>query len=133
MSEIIIELAPTGSIETIIAPTFGPMVVGSSNLDNLEHVQESSIMTFANEGNALFVHIIILLNPITPVENGTIQIIHEGQGYELPLSSTSSAARQLEFFNIPASFVTSFVVKNCAGVNLAASGNQVIVSPQYEI
>lgn len=128
-----IDAAPQGSTETIIAPTFGPMVVGSTILDALEHNKKSASMVFANEGNAPFVSITILLNPISPSQNATIQIIHETQGYELSLSSVSNFARQLQFVDIPASFVTSFVVKNCTGVSLAASGNQVIVSPQYQL
>ena len=131
MSDIIIDVAPVGSIETIITPTFGPMVVGDSNLNGLEDGQQSSEMTFANEGNAEFVTIIVLLNPISPTANGSIQIIHNTQGYELHLSPTNNVARQLQFVNLPASFTTSFVVKNCSGVALAAVGNQVITSPRY--
>jgi hypothetical protein len=133
MSDIIIDVAPVGSIETIITPTFGPIVVGDSNLNGLENGQQSSEMIFANEGNAEFVTIIILVNPISPIANGTIQIINKTQGYELHLSPTNNVARQLRFVNVPASFTTSFVVKNCSGVPLAAFGNHVIVSPQYQL
>lgn len=125
--------APEGSCEIIIQPTFGPMVVGSSNLDSLPHNDQSSEMTFANEGKASLITISILLNPISPANNATIQIIHDAQAYELPLSLTSNVARQVQFIDIPASFATSFVVKNCSGVSLADSGNQVIVSPQYTL
>lgn len=131
MTNITIQTAPIGSAENIITPTFGPLVVGSQNLDMLEHNAQSSEMTFANEGNATLVTVIILLNPITPTGNASIQIINNMQGYELSLSPTENVARQLRFVDIPASFVTSFVVKNCSGAPFAASGNQVIVSPQY--
>ena len=131
MLDIIIKVAPVGSVETIITPAFGPMVVGGSNLNGLENGQQSSEMIFANKGDAKFVTILVLLNLISPTANGAIQIIHNTQGYELHLSPINNVARQLQFVNVPASFASSFVVRNCSGVTLASAGNQVIVSPQY--
>ena len=70
MLDIIIKVAPVGSVETIITPAFGPMVVGGSNLNGLENGQQSSEMIFANKGDAKFVTILVLLNLISPTANG---------------------------------------------------------------
>jgi hypothetical protein len=126
-----IEIAPTGSEELTINPTFGPEVLGHNNLNSLANSTESSAMTYSNQSGQTYAKVEILLNPITPTGTPSIQIISGSTGYELTITTTASIARRVTFVDIPATFLTSFTVKNLSGVALASSGNYVVITPKY--
>jgi hypothetical protein len=126
-----ISTAPTGSVETTINPTFGPEVVGSTALDALANSTESAALIYSNPSGKTYATVDILLNPISPTGTPSIQIISGSTVYELAISTTASIARKARFVDIPASFLSSFTVKNLSGVALAASGNYVVITPQY--
>lgn len=127
----VIDPAPSGSEATTINPTFGPEVLGSSNLDALANATESSAMAYTNASGKTYATVDVLLNPISPTGTPTIQLISGSTGYELGISTTAGIARRVRFVDIPASFLSSFTVKNNSGVALAATGNFVVVNPKY--
>jgi hypothetical protein len=126
-----IEPAPTGSSETTKSPTFGPIVVGGTELDTLADSTESAAFSYSNPSGQTYATVDVLLNPISPTGTPNIQIISGSTGYELAITTTASIARRVRFVDIPASFLSSFTVKNNSGVALAASGNVVVITPKY--
>lgn len=128
---VVIEDAPLGSEEATINPTFGPQVLGSSNLNALANATESSAMAYSNVSGQTYATVEVLLNPISPTGAPTIQLISGSTGYQLAISTTAGIARKVKFVDIPASFLSSFTVKNNSGVALAATGNFVVVNPKY--
>lgn len=128
---VVIEDAPLGSEEATINPTFGPQVLGSSNLNALANATESSAMAYSNVSGQTYATVEVLLNPISPTGTPTIQLISGSAGYQLAISTTAGIARKVKFVDIPASFLSSFTVKNNSGVALAATGNFVVVMPKY--
>jgi hypothetical protein len=67
--------APQGSMETEIAPTFGPTLVGSDVLDGLMDEQLSAPMEYFNTSGQPLSYVELVLNPIMPVEGGAIQLV----------------------------------------------------------
>jgi hypothetical protein len=128
---VTIDVAPVGSSESTINPTFGPEVLGSNILDSLANSTESAAMSYANSAGKTYATVEVLLNPISPTGTPSIQIISGSTGYELTISTTASIARKVRFVDIPSTFLSSFTVKNLSGVALAASGNFVLVTPKY--
>lgn len=128
---VVIDPAPSGSAETTINPTFGPEVLSSTNLDALANGVESSAITYSNISGRTYATVEVLLNPISPTGTPTIQLISGLAGYEVTITTTANIARKVRFVDIPASFLSSFTVKNNSGVALAATGNFVVVMPKY--
>lgn len=128
---VTIDVAPTGSSESTINPTYGPLVLGSTILDALADSTESAVMEYSNPSGQTYAAVEVLLNPISPTGTPSIQIISGSTGYELTISTTASIARKVRFVDIPATFLSSFTVKNMSGVALAATGNFVVVIPKY--
>jgi hypothetical protein len=123
--------APEGSTETQISPTFGPILVGSSILDGLTDGQTSAPMQYVNISGQALSYVEIILNPLTPVDGGTVQLVAGSSAYEFTITATETVARRILFVDIPSAFLSSFSVKNCSGDSFAAKGNTVIVGPQY--
>lgn len=128
---VVVEDAPLGSEEATINPTFGPEVLGSSNLNSLANGAQSSAMAYSNTSGQTYATVEVLLNPISPTGSPNIQLISGSTGYQLAISTTAGIARRVKFVDIPASFLSSFTVKNNSGVALAATGNFVVVNPKY--
>lgn len=131
VSAITIEILPIGSVETAFTPIFGPDTLGASALDGLANATESIEMSYANPSGQTYATVEILLNPITPTGTPTIQIISGSSAYEMSISTTANIARRIKFVDIPATFLSSFTVKNNLGVALASIGNFVVVTPKY--
>jgi hypothetical protein len=126
-----IQIAPTGSGEVAITPSFGPELLGHSNLNGLANSTESSTMVYSNSSGQTYATVDVFLNPISPTGTPKIQLISGSTGYELTISTTASIARRVRFVDIPASFLASFSIKNNSGVAFATSGNMVVVTPKY--
>jgi hypothetical protein len=123
--------APQGSMETEIAPTFGPTLVGSDVLDGLMDEQLSAPMEYFNTSGQPLSYVELVLNPIMPVEGGAIQLVSGDSAYQFTIEGAGNVARRILFVDIPSDFLSSFSVKNCSGDSFAAKGNTVIVGPQY--
>ena len=128
--EIIVEPAPEGSTEESIQPTFGAVVVGTYQLNGLQNDQYTEALQYANDSGQPLATVEVLINPITPVANGTIQIVSGSTAYEIALT-TETTARKLKFVDIPSSFLASFFLVNKSGDEFPAKGNYIVVEPQY--
>ena len=131
MSEdIIIEPAPEGSKVENIPPTFGKVVVASDKLNSLVNDQYSEALEYTNDSGQPLATVEVVINPITPIDGGTIQIVSGALAYEIALT-TETTARQLKFVDIPSSFLLSFFLVNKSGDEFPAKGNYIVVEPQY--
>lgn len=124
------EPAPGGSSVENILPTFGRVVVAGDKLNGLLNDQYSEALQYANDSGQPFATVEVVINTITPVANGTIQIVSGSTAYEIGLT-TQTSARKLKFVDIPASFLASFFLVNKSGDDFLAKGNYVVVEPQY--
>jgi RecA/RadA recombinase len=97
---------------------------------SLANGASTAILIYSNEPSTTYATVVITLNKLTPTSGATIQIISGSNGYELDVTTTSGG-KVLKFINIATSFLSSFTVKNNTGVALAASGNSVVVIPEY--
>lgn len=129
-NDIIVEAAPEGSSEEKIQPTFGPVVVGTYQLNGLLNDQHTEALGYINDSGQLLAIVEVGINPITPVANGTIQIVSGSKAYEISLT-TETAARRLKFVDIPSSFLANFFLVNKSGDDFPAKGNYIVVGPQY--
>jgi hypothetical protein len=120
-----------GSEVATINPTFGPEIIGTTELNSLANSTESTAFVYANPSGKSTATVEILLNPISPTGSPKIQIISGSSGYEISLDTTANTARKVKFAGVSASFLSSFTVKNLSGVALASSGNYVVVTPVY--
>ena len=131
MSEDInITPAPEGSKEEKILPTFGRVVVGADKLNGLQKDQYSEEMQYINDSGQPLATVEVVINPITPIEGGSIQIVSGATAYEIVLT-TETTARKLKLVDIPSSFLASFSLVNKSGDDFPAKGNYVVVEPQY--
>lgn len=131
MSVIQIQNAPDGSSEISISPTFGPEVLASLELNALPDGAETQRMMYDNKSGQPFAKVEVILNPIVPTGSASVQLIGVTGGYEMPISSSDHGARKVVFVDIPASFLSSFSVKNNTGAPFASAGNYVVVTPKY--
>lgn len=122
--------APEGSNVENILPTFGRVVVATDKLNGLLNDQYTEALQYANDSGQPLATVEVVINPITPVENGTIQIISGSTAYEIGLT-TETTARRLKFVDIPSSFLLSFFLVNKSGDAFPAKGNYIVVEPQY--
>jgi hypothetical protein len=122
--------APEGSEAIEISPVYGPYVLATSALNSLANGASTASLIYSNEPSTTYATVVITLNKLTPTSGATIQIISGSNGYELDVTTTSGG-KVLKFINIATSFLSSFTVKNNTGVALAASGNSVVVIPEY--
>lgn len=127
---VIAEPAPDGSNVENILPTFGRVVVAGDKLNGLLNDQYSEALEYANDSGQPLATVEVVINPITPVANGTIQIVSGSTAYEIGLT-TETSARKLKFVDIPSSFLLSFFLVNKSGDDFPAKGNYVVVEPQY--
>jgi len=95
-------------------------------LDNLANGSTSSSFVVSNIGTSTLVRIDVLLGEFQPSSGGKVIISDGTTAYELQVSTTLSEKR-VEFNNIPASFVSSFTVKNSTGVTFPSYGNSIVV------
>lgn len=131
MSVIQIQNAPDGSSEISISPTFGPEVLASLELNALPDGAETQTMAYDNKSGQPFAKVEVILNPITPTGSASVQLIGAAGGYEMPINSSDHGARKVVFVDIPASFLSSFSIKNNTGAAFALAGNYVVVTPKY--
>jgi hypothetical protein len=131
MSEdITVEPAPEGSEVENIPPTFGKVIVASDKLNGISNDQYSETLQYANDSGQPLATVEVVINPITPITGGTIQIVSGGAAYEIALT-TETTARRLKFVDIPSSFLASFYLANKSGDDFPAKGNYIVVEPQY--
>jgi hypothetical protein len=131
MSEdITVEPAPEGSEVENIPPTFGKVIVASDKLNGLLNDQYSEALGYANDSRQPLATVEVVINPITPVVNGTIQIVSGSTAYEIVLT-TETTARRLKFVDIPSPFLLSFFLVNKSGDDFPIKGNYIVVEPQY--
>jgi len=97
-------------------------------LNNLASGSTSSSFVVSNVGTSTLVRIDVLLGEFQPSSGGKVIISDGTTAYELQVSTTLSEKR-VEFNNIPASFVSSFTVKNSTGVTFPSYGNSIVVVP----
>lgn len=128
--EIIVEPAPQGSTEESIQPTFGAVVVATHQLNGLLNDQYSEALTYSNDSGQPLATVEVVINPITPVVGGSIQIVSGSTAYEIALT-TETTARRLKFVDIPSAFLASFFLVNKSGDDFPAKGNYIVVEPQY--
>jgi hypothetical protein len=128
---VTVNAAPSGSAETVLPPNFGPEVIGTTQLNALANNVESAAMAYSNSSGQTLARVEVLLGIMTPGSGATVQITSGSSAYELSLSTTANRGRRAVFVDIPASFLTSFKVKNLTGVSFPASDNYVLVAPQY--
>lgn len=131
MSVTEIQDAPEGSCEVSISPTFGPEIVASIELNGLAHNGETQRVSYNNNSGQPLAKVEVVLNPITPADSASVQLIGDVGGYEMPISSSDHGARKVVFVDIPASFLSSFSIKNNTGAPFASAGNYVVVTPKY--
>jgi hypothetical protein len=127
---VIAEPAPEGSNVENILPTFGGVVVATDKLNGLLNDQYSEALQYANDSDQPLATVEVVINPITPIAGGTIEIVSGSSAYEITLT-TETSARRLKFVDIPSSFLSSFFLLNKSGDDLPAKGNYVVVEPQY--
>jgi hypothetical protein len=128
---VTVNAAPSVSAETVLPPNFGPEVIGTTQLNALANNVESAAMAYSNSSGQTLARVEVLLGIMTPGSGATVQITSGSSAYELSLSTTANRGRRAVFVDIPASFLTSFKVKNLTGVSFPASDNYVLVAPQY--
>ena len=97
-------------------------------LDSLANGSTSSSFVVSNVGTSTLVRIDVLLGEFQPSSGGKVIISDGTTAYELEVSNVLSEKR-VEFNNIPASFVSSFTVKNSTGVSFPSYGNSIVVVP----
>jgi hypothetical protein len=130
IDQITIEPAPEGSNVENILPTFGSVVVATDKLNGLQNDQYSAALEYANDSGQPLATVEVVINPITPVAGGTIEIVSGSLAYEITLT-TETTARKLKFVDIPSSFLSSFFLVNKSGDEFPAKGNYIVVEPQY--
>jgi|694.fasta_scaffold01277_49 hypothetical protein len=130
IDQITIEPAPEGSNVENILPTFGSVVVATDKLNGLQNDQYSAALQYANDSGQPLATVEVVINPITPVAGGTIEIVNGSLAYEITLT-TETTARKLKFVDIPSSFLLSFFLVNKSGDEFPAKGNYIVVEPQY--
>lgn len=131
MSEdVIVEPAPEGSEVQNIPPTFGKVIVASDKLNGLLNDQYTEALQYANDSGQPLATVEVVINPLTPVAGGSVQIVSGATAYEIALT-TETTARKLKFVDIPSPFLASFFLVNKSGDEFPAKGNYVVVEPQY--
>ncbi len=128
---VTISTAPVGSAETTIEKPYPAEVITSTLINSLANNTESSAFSYSNKANKTYATVDVILAPISPTGTPAIQIISGSEGYEMTITTTASTARRVRFIDIPATFLSSFTVKNITGVAFSSSNNFVIVYPQY--
>lgn len=121
---------PLGSTAIDIRTTSDPYIYADTALNSLANGSSTSSITYSNPESRTYATVIIVLESITPTSGGTVQIISGSNGYELSVSTTTGP-KIVKFINIATSFLSSFTVKNNTGVAFAASGNSVVIIPEY--
>lgn len=128
---VTIDVAPEGSTEITDNRVYKTELISSTALDSLANSTESASLSYGNASGKTYATVDIFLGAITPTGTPTIQIISGSTGYEKSISTTAGVLRTVRFVDIPATFLSSFTVKNNTGVTLAAAGNFVTITPKY--
>jgi hypothetical protein len=102
--------------------------IDGTPLDSLANGSTSSSFVVSNVGTSTFVRINVLLGEFQPSSGGKVIISDGTTAYQLEVGNFLSEKR-VEFNNIPASFVSSFTVKNSTGVTFPSYGNSIVVTP----
>lgn len=106
---------------------FKAYLLDETLLNDLPNGATSAALSVPNTGTSLFVKIIVILGELAPMGQAPNVSISNGQEiYEISVGGTT-AAKRLEFNQIPAAFVSSFTVTNNLGVPLASYGNSIVV------
>lgn len=103
-------------------------LLDATSLNSLANNESSSSLALASLAGSSRVRIVVLLGQFQPTAGGKVAISNGSTTYEITLPSTLSSKR-VEFNNIPASFVSSFTVKNSTGVTFPSYGNSIVVVP----
>lgn len=107
----------------------GILLLDATSLNSLAHGGTSSSFSYLNPTGASNCRVIIILEKINVTTGGGIQIDNGTNYYQL-MVPTGNSSKRIEFLNIPASFLSSFVINNETGVALAASGNSITIVPE---
>jgi hypothetical protein len=130
-ASVTINTAPVGSQELIDIMVYKAETVSYSELNSLANNTESASLIYNNASGKTYATVDVRLGAISPTGTPTIQLISGSTGYEMSISTTANVLRAVRFVDIPATFLSSFTVKNNSGVALASSGNFVTITPQY--
>lgn len=128
---VVIDIAPAGSTELVDSRVYKTETISTTALNSLANNTESSSLAYTNASGKTYATVDIILGSISPTDTPTIQLIGESTGYEMSISTTASVLRTVRFVDIPATFLSSFTVKNKSGVTLTSSGNFVAITPKY--
>lgn len=123
-----ININATGSESRNITTNYGVQQVADGVLNSLANGANVSGLVYDNASGATNAKVVITLQKVTPTAGANIQIDNGTSYYQIDVG-TSSSAKRLEFWDIPATFLANFKIYNNLGVALAASGNTCVIYP----
>jgi hypothetical protein len=118
-------VVPSGSSSENTTITKKEVVFLDPQLNSFADGADTGTLSYSNPSGATNAKVIIILGEIEVV-SGTIRIDNGTDYYEQSVAS-GIAAKRLEFNNIPASFLSSFTIKNMTGMALASSENSLTI------